>query len=131
MALVRIEGWWSASGRNRRGGFTKVPTTVIPSARLAAATAVTADLRTGNRITNLMLDESLLAGAISRAEARRIADAAELAATLVIHRFAVGPAADVTARLQGGPKLVKCSMSAWSPAADVTARLQGGGTQTV
>ena len=65
--------------------------------KIAAATLVTANLRVGNQIATAVLDESLLAGAASRSEVKRAADAAALAAAVKITRFEVDPANSLTA----------------------------------
>ena len=69
--------------------------------RISARTLVTANLRVGNRVATDILDESLLAGAASRSDAKRSADAAALAAMPRIDRFEVVPAA----RLEPGSDL--------------------------
>lgn len=77
--------------------------------RISATTAVTANLRVGNRIATGILDESLLAGAVSPATAQRAADAAARAAAPRIDRFEVGPAdslgagTDLVFSLAGSP----------------------------
>ena len=69
--------------------------------RITARTLVTANLRVGNRVATDTLDESLLAGAASRSDSKRAADAAALATAPRIDRFEVVPAA----RLEPGSDL--------------------------
>jgi outer membrane lipoprotein SlyB len=80
---------------------------------------VTANLRVGNRIATEILDESLLAGAASRSEAKRTADAAALAAVPRIDRFEVDP----VARLDSGADLF-FSLSG-SPGGTASVRING------
>ena len=65
--------------------------TIRSNDRVAADAMVTANLRAGNRVATEILDESLLAGAASRSETKRAADAAALAAQVRIDRFEVDP----------------------------------------
>lgn len=65
--------------------------------RITAEAMVTANLRLGNRIATAILDESLLAGAASRSDTKRAADAAAAAAVARIDRFEVDPAARLNA----------------------------------
>jgi outer membrane lipoprotein SlyB len=80
---------------------------------------VTANLRVGNQVATEILDESLLAGAASRSEVKRAADAAALAAVAKIDRFAVEPAA----RLDPGADLF-FSLSG-TPGAKASVRIIG------
>src|SRR5512135_490251 len=75
--------------------------TISSRDQIAADAMVTANLRVGNRIATAVLDESLLAGAASRSETKRAADAAALAATPRIDRFE----ADRAANLNSGTDL--------------------------
>ncbi len=68
--------------------------------RITGDAMVTANLRLGNRIATAVLDESILAGAASRSDAKRAADAA-LAAAPRIDRFDIDPAP----RLDSGANL--------------------------
>ena len=83
--------------------------TIRSNDRITATAMVTANLRVGNKIATEVLDESLLAGAASRSEAKRAADAAALAAMVKIDRFEVDPAAslvegaDLFFSLRGSP----------------------------
>lgn len=70
--------------------------------RITTLTAVTANLRVGNRVASEVLNESLLAGAASPVEIKRASDAAAAAALPRIDRFEVGPAE----RLDAGSDLV-------------------------
>ncbi len=70
--------------------------------RITTLTAVTANLRVGNRIASEVLGESLLAGAASPADIKRASDAAAVAALPRIDRFEVGP----VERLDAGTDLV-------------------------
>jgi outer membrane lipoprotein SlyB len=87
--------------------------------RITAEATVTANLRVGNRIATEILDESLLAGAASRSDAKRAADAAALAAAPRIDRFEADPAA----RLDSGADLF-FSLSG-SPGATASVRIDG------
>ena len=87
--------------------------------RISADATVTANLRVGNRIATEILDESLLAGAASRSDAKRAADAAALAATPKIDRFEVEPAA----RLDAGADLFFSMMG--SPGGKASVRIAG------
>jgi len=87
--------------------------------RVTAEAMVTANLRVGNKIVTEVLDESLLAGAASRSEVKRAADAAALAAIVKIDRFDVDPAA----RLDTGADLF-FSLSG-SPGAKASVRING------
>ena len=75
--------------------------TISSRDRIAPDAMVTANLRVGNQIATAVLDESLLAGAASRSETKRAADAAALAATPRIDRFE----ADRAASLNSGADL--------------------------
>ena len=87
--------------------------------RVTATSMVTANLRVGNQVATEILDESLLAGAASRSEVKRAADAAALAALVKIDRFAVEPAA----RLDPGADLF-FSLSG-TPGAKASVRIIG------
>jgi outer membrane lipoprotein SlyB len=87
--------------------------------RFAAEPTVTANLRVGNRVATHILDESLLAGAASGADAQRAADATALAAAPRIDRFEVDPAD----RLDSGRDLF-FSVSG-SPGATASVRIDG------
>lgn len=65
--------------------------TIKDADRLDANTAVTANLRVGNRIATDTLDESLLLNAPSHSVAKRNAEAAAAASAPKITRFEVGP----------------------------------------
>lgn len=93
--------------------------TVRSRDRVTAEAMVTANLRVGNKIVTEVLDESLLAGAASRSEVKRAADAAALAALVKIDRFEVDPAA----RLDTGADLF-FSLSG-SPGAKASVRING------
>jgi outer membrane lipoprotein SlyB len=69
--------------------------TISTRDRIAADAMVTANLRVGNQIATEILDESLLAGAASRSELKRAADAAAAAAAPRITRFEAEPAASL------------------------------------
>ncbi len=77
--------------------------------RITATSMVTANLRVGNQIATEILDESLLAGAASRSDIKRAADAAALAAAVKISRFEadpvprLDPGADLFFSLHGTP----------------------------
>lgn len=86
--------------------------------QVKANAMVTANLRAGNRIATAVLDESILAGAASRSDAKRAADAA-LAATPKIDRFEVDPAP----RLNTGANLF-FSLNG-SPGATASVRISG------
>ena len=75
--------------------------TIKNTDRITAGSLVTANLRVGNRIATDTLDESLLAGAASRSDTQRAADAAALGTLPRIDRFEVVPAA----RLDAGTDL--------------------------
>ncbi|MBE0620310.1 MAG: glycine zipper 2TM domain-containing protein [Burkholderiales bacterium] len=87
--------------------------------QITATSMVTANLRVGNRIATEILDESLLAGAASRSEVKRAADAAALAAMVKIERFE----ADPVARLDAGEALF-FSLSG-TPGAKASVRIKG------
>ncbi len=87
--------------------------------RITAEAMVTANLRVGNRIATDILDESLLAGAVSRSDAKRAADAAALAAIPRINRFEVDP----VSRLNSGTDLF-FSLSG-SPGGKASVRING------
>jgi len=93
--------------------------TIKSKDRFTADAMVTANLRAGNRIATEILDESLLAGAASRSETKRAADAAALAALVRIDRFEIDPAA----RLNAGADLF-FSLSG-TPGAKVNVRISG------
>ena len=71
--------------------------TIRNNDRITAGSLVTANLRVGNRIAVDTLDESLLAGAASRSDTQRAADAAALGAVPRIDRFEVVPVAGLDA----------------------------------
>ena len=87
--------------------------------RITTLTAVTANLRVGNRIASEILGESLLAGAASPQEIRRASDAAAVASMPRIDRFEVGP----VERLDAGTDLV-FSLTG-SPGAKAAVRISG------
>ncbi len=87
--------------------------------RITAGATVTANLRLGNRIATEILDESLLAGAASRSDTKRAADAAALAAVVKIEHFEVDPATS----LDSGAELF-FSLSG-SPGAKASVRING------
>ncbi len=87
--------------------------------RITPVSTVTANLRVGNRIATDILDESLLAGAASRSEIKRVADAAAVAVVPRIDRFEVDPAP----RLDSGADLF-FSLSA-NPGAKASVRING------
>ncbi len=86
--------------------------------RFTAESMVTANLRVGNQIATAILDESLLAGAASRSEVKRAADAA-LAAAVKIDRFEVDPAG----RLDSGANLYFSLFG--TPSATASVRING------
>ena len=87
--------------------------------RINADTLVTANLRVGNRIATEVLDESLQTGVASRAEAKRVADVAAVAAIPLISRFEVDP----PARLDSGTALF--FTMAGSPGGTAGVRING------
>ena len=93
--------------------------TIRSKDRIKAGAMVTANLRVGNQIASEILDESLLAGAASRSEVKRAADAAALAAAVKIDRFE----ADPVARLAAGADLF-FSLSG-TPGAKASVRING------
>lgn len=93
--------------------------TISSRDRIAADAMVTANLRVGNKIATEILDESLLAGAASRSQVKRAADAAALAAAPRIERFE----ADPVAGLNSGTDLF-FSLSG-SPGAKASVRING------
>lgn len=93
--------------------------TISSRDRITADATVTANLRVGNQIATAILDESLLAGAASRSELKRAADAAASAAAPRIDRFEVDPAA----RLSSGEVLF-FSLSG-SPGGKASVRITG------
>ena len=109
-ATVRIEGVVDRFPLEEvETGVYEGTYTIRSRDKITAETMVTANLRVGNQIAAGVLDESLLAGAASRTEAKRAADAAALAAAVKITRFEVDPAtglapgADLFFTLSGTP----------------------------
>ncbi|WP_202635338.1 glycine zipper 2TM domain-containing protein [Rugosibacter aromaticivorans] len=100
-------------------GVYEATYTIKSRDRITAEAMVTANLRVGNRIATDILDESLLAGAASRSDAKRAADAAALAAVPRIDRFEVGP----VGRLDSGTDLF-FSLSG-SPGGKASVRING------
>lgn len=120
MATVRIDGAVDRFPLEEvEVGVYEGTYTIKSRDRITAETMVTANLRLGNRIDTEILDESLLAGAASRSEAKRLADAAALAAVPRIDRFEVDPAP----RLDAGTDLF-FSLSA-NPGAKASVRING------
>ena len=119
-ATVRIDGVVDRFPLEEvEAGVYEATYTIRSRDRITAATTVTANLRVGNRIATALLDESLLAGAASPADAKRAADAAALAAAPRINRFEVDPAA----RLDSGADLF-FSLSG-SPGGNASVRIDG------
>lgn len=87
--------------------------------RVTATSMVTANLRVGNQVATEILDESLLAGAASRSEVKRAADAAALAAIVKVSRFEVDP----PVRLDAGEHLF-FSLSG-NPGGKASVRIKG------
>jgi len=87
--------------------------------QITATSLVTANLRVGNKIASAILDESLLAGAASRSDIKRAADAAALAATVKVSRFEVDP----PVRLDAGAVLF-FSLSG-NPGGNASVRING------
>ena len=119
-ATVRIEGvvdrFWL---EEVEAGVYEGTYTIRSKDRLTATSMVTANLRAGNQIATEILDESLLAGAASRSEVKRAADAAALAAAVKVDRFEADPAA----RLDAGEALF-FSLSG-TPGAKASVRIKG------
>jgi len=96
-ATVRIEGVVDRFRLEEvETGVYEGTYTIRTQDKISAGTMVTANLRVGNQIATAVLDESLLAGAASRSEVKRAADAAALAAAVKITRFEVDPANSLT-----------------------------------
>ncbi len=72
-------------------GLYEASYTIKSRDRIAPDSQVTANLRLGNQVASMVLDESLLAGAASHSDAKRTADAAALAMVPRIDRFDVEP----------------------------------------
>lgn len=72
-------------------GLYEASYTIKSRDRIVPDSRVTANLRLGNQVASMVLDESLLAGAASHSDAKRAADAAALAMVPRIDRFDVGP----------------------------------------
>ena len=97
-ATVRIDGVANSFRLEEvEPGVYEGAYTIRSKDRITATAMVTANLRVGNRIVTEILDESLIAGAASRSEVKRAADAAALAAVVKIDRFEVDPAASLSA----------------------------------
>lgn len=119
-ATLRIEGIVDRFPLDEvEAGVYEGTYTVKTRDRITAEAMVTANLRLGNRVATAILDESLLAGAASRSDAKRAADAAAAAAVARIDRFEVDPAA----RLNAGADLF-FSLSG-SPGATASVRING------
>lgn len=119
-AAIRIDGVVDRYALQEvEAGVYEGTYTIRRQDRMTAGTMVTANLRSGNQIASAVLDESLLAGAASRTQVKRAADAAAVAAAVKIDRFEADPAA----RLDAGEALF-FSLSG-TPGAKASIRING------